>query len=137
MLFVLLVPTSFAVVETRILGWTTTYFSYPIYPEIHQGQIQFSFTVSDSCEVAITNLAETEILWTGGGMASGSCVLDVNASATYLARFVKPTGWAVFIQFEINEPDDIPGFALLFTAFTLLAILGLISLRKRTLILSR
>ncbi|MDD1778058.1 MAG: hypothetical protein LUQ65_07795 [Candidatus Helarchaeota archaeon] len=136
LMFFIIVPTSFAFSETREMGTTTASYTRTIFPEDHQGRIQFSFTANVSLTVSITNSAGNVTLWTTDN-TSGSCDLTVDPDAIYRANFFKMPGYAVLVQYTVVEQSNIPGFELILTALILLAILGLIYLQKQQPLLPR
>jgi hypothetical protein len=127
--FVLIFPTTFAFSESHTMGSTEFFYERTIFPEVHRGRIQFTFTANDTLTVSITNSNGVQILWTTYG-TNGSCDLDVNKTALYRATFSKGAGSAVYIQYTVTE-QSIPGFLLLLTIFLLLATLGLIYLKRQ------
>ncbi len=127
--FTLILPTSLAFTETDILQSALTSSTRSIPEHVHQGRIQFSFIANDTLTTQITDCDVIQVLWSVTA-TNGSCDLDVNKSELYRIRFIKSPGYVIYIQYTVVEQGGIPGFTLVYSMFLILALVGLIYLKK-------
>ena len=129
-LFLVILPTALADTHSGILSPSGSSHTRRVQPSEHWGRLDFTFSANGSLTVSITDDPGIQLLWSKVG-TNGSYAADVDSSKVYKITLYNGGGDYVSFTYTIVENTPIPAFPLVFSIFTILALIGFVSLKRR------